>query len=615
MSPRNRLMILKTKSDLTSTPEQLRRPFRTLVVACLALISFTRAYADMLNLTGAETAPNIAEITVLDDRVNVRLEVYIGDLERFVDLIPDDMLKDGGMNRPPQVERMAHFSTRVLSITGPDGVPLPAKLRLAEPRLRVDRKSPFAGALNPSTGQRVPDAPADKRVLFAEIDYLFDGRPSSLTIVPSAATSGDIGVSIGFIAYHKAVPVIDFRYLSTAETLRLDWNDPWYSRFDNRNLNRHHQSALMSFLYVEPREIRHEVLIRVRDLQDWISLAQDGNTMIDPSEQAEIKTRARQFFEGRNPLWVEDTPGQPASSRAEFVNVSVNGLTVVEEGQSLERSTAILGVILSYPIEHIPQSVSVQWDLFNDRIVRVPATIIDPAGSLASFVDVENPTIEWQNYLRTYAEPTMTPVTFDAGNTIPIPIMSLVLMLGAMIAMALAVRTRRVARNACSAVSVLLIAGALLLFRAGSIEIRNPMAGPPDEAVSAQIVGATLDNVHIAFLEKREPQLTHALDMIVAEERANGVRTELNRALAIKVAGGGTAQVNAIENLTVKDIATLDDRDGFRTLAEWTAQASAGHWGHLHVRRIRFRALIELTKSEGVWRIDGMTVMDMRQAS
>ena len=121
--------------------------------------------------------------------------------------------------------------------------------------------------------------------------------------------------------------------------------------------------------------------------------------------------------------------------------------------------------------------------------------------------------------------------------------------------------------------------------------------------------------MHAAYLEKREPQLTRALSMVVAEEGATEVRTELNRALAIKVAGGGTARVTAIEDLTATEISALDGRAGFRTLAEWTAQASASHWGHLHVRRIRFRALMELTENEGVWKIAGMTVLDKRQAS
>ena len=47
------------------------------------------ARADWMNLSGAETAPNIVEFVVEDNHVKVNLEIYIGDLETFGDLIPD----------------------------------------------------------------------------------------------------------------------------------------------------------------------------------------------------------------------------------------------------------------------------------------------------------------------------------------------------------------------------------------------------------------------------------------------------------------------------------------------------------------------------------------------
>lgn len=63
-----------------------------LLASCLWALSFIcllaapgpnqAARADWINLTGAETAPNIAEITVLDDHVKVVLEVYVGDLDK-----------------------------------------------------------------------------------------------------------------------------------------------------------------------------------------------------------------------------------------------------------------------------------------------------------------------------------------------------------------------------------------------------------------------------------------------------------------------------------------------------------------------------------------------------
>lgn len=48
--------------------------------------------ADWINLSGAQSAPNIAEIYVEDDHVRLVLEIYIGDLDKFVDLLPEDFL-------------------------------------------------------------------------------------------------------------------------------------------------------------------------------------------------------------------------------------------------------------------------------------------------------------------------------------------------------------------------------------------------------------------------------------------------------------------------------------------------------------------------------------------
>ena len=54
------------------------------------LVNPPQARTDWINLTGAETAPTIAEIYVLDDHVKVVLEIYIRDLTIFDDLVPDD---------------------------------------------------------------------------------------------------------------------------------------------------------------------------------------------------------------------------------------------------------------------------------------------------------------------------------------------------------------------------------------------------------------------------------------------------------------------------------------------------------------------------------------------
>ena len=95
--------------------------------------------ADWMNLTGAETAQNIVEIYVLDDHVKVKLEVYIGDLDKFEELIPDEWFKDSASERPSLEQRMQAFATRRLQFVTGKGVTLPARLELVEARERVDR--------------------------------------------------------------------------------------------------------------------------------------------------------------------------------------------------------------------------------------------------------------------------------------------------------------------------------------------------------------------------------------------------------------------------------------------------------------------------------------------
>ena len=60
----------------------------TAIVFLSLIFASTLVRSDWVNLTGAETSPNIAEIYVLDDHVKLVLEIYVGNLDAFDELIP-----------------------------------------------------------------------------------------------------------------------------------------------------------------------------------------------------------------------------------------------------------------------------------------------------------------------------------------------------------------------------------------------------------------------------------------------------------------------------------------------------------------------------------------------
>jgi hypothetical protein len=594
------------------------RAKNTLAIWLLLSILFTWiewAHADWMNLSGAETAPNIAEITVLDDRVRIALEFSISDLATFRDLLPDKWLENSVSNRASPSERLARFSSEVIQIIANDEINLRAELKLIEPRMRKKRVSPYAGSINPMTRRPVPQAPQDKRVFYTELEYRFDGNPESLTFIPPLDAEGVSKANIGFITYHKTVPVIDFRYLSSAARLTLNWKDPWYTQFDNRNLKRHHKSVLMGFLYVEPREIRQEAIMSVQDLREWTDLGFANIDTASRDVQDAIKDQAITFFSSRNPLSVDGQNRNPASIRAEFLNLSPTGVRIIEDAKAIDLTSAVIGVILSYPTKQLPQHVALTWDLFNKRTERIPTITIDPAGPLAGTIDRVDPVIEWRNFLRTYEEPEVLPVVIDGGQTISVPLASLVIFIFTITVSGFVLWRGRQNRLSVGLLFVTGIGIAVLTSRMGSVEFRNPFAGPPDNITATIIVESVLTNVNHAFLSKDKNAQDNSLAIVIVKDRIPEVAPELRRARAIKVAGGGIAWVKSIEELKVTDIIQQADTFGFRAIIDWTALASGSHFGHVHNRKIRFRALMELAPINKLWKLTGLTVLEARPES
>ncbi len=593
------------------------RALCTLLLSLASLCALP-ARADWINLSGAEVAPNIAEITVHDDHVKIVLEAYVGDLETFVDLVPADWLKDAPIDPPSPEARMRRFAEHGLRVTTDSGERLQPELLLVEPRLRIDRRSPFAGMISPYTGRRVPEPPADKRVLYAELKYPFRGQPRALAFAPPSGADGRPKVSIGFIAYHKTVPVIDFRYLSAPARLALDWDDPWYSKFDNPNLNRHHRDAMMSFLYVEPYEVRHEILTRVKDLEQWMDLGLRGKRYIEPDELEPLKQRIGEFLLARNPVRVDGRSLKPILDRTNYVQVGRFGIRLVERPQRLEITGAMVGVIITYLTDALPKEVTVDWDLFTPRIQRVPAFAIDPAGPLPTFVTPDDSRHRWQNFLKNYTPPAVVATAVEGSLPMfTLPLASVVCVLG-LIALAWAAlrRARRGRPVRVQAIACLVLAvAAAALYPVAQVSIARPaLTAPPLEDAQAQrVLASLLRNVYRAFDFREESDVYDKLATSVAGDLLPEVYLQSRRSLAIEQAGGAQARISTVEVRKASARGPLDGRLAYEVDAEWTAEGSVGHWGHVHQRKNLYAARLRIEAREGAWKLTGLQLLDERR--
>lgn len=547
----------------------IRKPCLSGLLLVFILIYTQFSQADWVTLNGSQLAPNIAEIFVLDDHVRVELEVYVGDLEKFEELVPDELLRDPNVQRPSLQQRMQIFAAERLQITTGKGVKLPARLALVEPRMRVERPSLVAGTVNPVTGQTVKAAPADKRVLYVEIIYPFDEKPAQLKILPPMDAPGIVSAVIGFVAYHRAMPIIDFRYLNQQVKLNLNWEDPWYSKFDHKNLNRHFRFPVSLYLYVEPRRVRLESLMRVDDIAALTGFNVDGSRLSAKEKHLLLRKHVENYYADKAVLQIDGVSSSPDAVRVEFLNVTLTGLKLADITTAIEESSLMVGVSHQYLITGLPQQIDSVWPYFHRSADRIPVVVTDPAGPFKSQIDADDPEFGWQNFLKKYSEPVIHPVEVKTGWIVAIPLV-------------------------------------------GDTRIINWM---PDDRQASQIVSDVFENVRIAFIEREPDSLARALADVIRSDQVKAVQKELAKLFSPRVVGGsGSSSVQSFHNMKIDSMRELDNPDGFSATISGAADISAQHWGHTDARQFQFQLLLDLVEVDRQWRLADLTVIDLKEA-
>jgi len=591
-------------------------------VCFFVLFLSQRAFSDWINLTGAETSPNIAEITVNDDHIELKLEIYINDLKHYNELIPSHLLKEPTQQRKNEAERMVIFAKNKFSMITDDGEYLPAQLKLVEPRIRQERFSAFAGMINPITRQKVPEAPADKRVLYAEIIYPFPhkntiAKPKTITIIPPSDEKGFSITSIGFITYHKSVPVIDFRYLNKT-TLHLNWDDPWYSKFNNPNLKRHHKDAMMSYLYIEDYEVRHEVLLRIKDMADWMDLKLKNPAFIELDELDTLKKRMSEFLVTKNLVTIDGNQSQPIIDRINYVKVGLQGIKIIDKPQRLDTNTALLGVIFTYLVDALPQNVHVDWELFNDRIQRVPTSTTDPAGPLTSYVTPEYPRHEWTNFLKSYQAPQVVSITVDKSLTeMKVPALSVVLLLFIIIVFWAGIKRQGLGfQTRYHWLSIFLLGILVLIARPyGHMSVTRPVSMVNDLSAdqATVLMQSLLKNVYRAFDFREENVIYDKLSVSVEGDLLADIYLQNRQSFSVQQAGGAQAKVNKVAIDSVQSTRNPGSELSYTMHTQWRASGSVGHWGHTHIRQNYYNADITIVAIDGQWKITRMDLIEEKR--
>jgi hypothetical protein len=570
------------------------RSFSILAIAVFLvwIIAPIAAQADAIVVSRAMFASTIAEYYVEEDHVRLELEIGGADIGAFRNLMPDGIYEDMGFGSRPFEERIKDFFQRDLAIYVKDAA-LDGDLLSIGPETRVSRDAVTGEAL--PAGQEDPEI-----VIAATLLYPFGEQPESLTLVAPSETGM---ASIGFVLYHQDVAVNDFRFLASGFTVQLDWDDPWYSAFNTRALKRQYFSPMAGFIYVEPFEVRKEIIVRPKDVQDWVDLGLEGADIITPEMQDSVKAGIVDFLDNHFPVMIDGQAVEGTIVRVNFLHRSLRS-SVVVDNQEIDLLPATVGVIYVFPTDGLPQTVEMEWDLFTERMKLVPASAVDQAGPLPTFLEPDFSTLKWENFLKNPQLPALTDIRSPPSLLQRFSQWGQWLFGGAVLFfLVYLVSNWRAGRklNRAALLSLVIVTG----LTTWSVQTWRAVELNPERLQA--LVGDLLHNVYRAFDYRGEEAVYDVLARTVTGELLADVYLETRNGLELANQGGAQVKVKDIEMLEAR----LASKEGnaFTVEVRWIVAGSVGHWGHVHQRSNGYHANVTIKDIEGNWKLTGLEIL------
>ena len=367
-------------------------------------------------------------------------------------------------------------------------------------------------------------------------------------------------------------------------------------------------ATLQSFISIEAFEVRHEVLVRLKDVAPRLGL--DPASILAVEVQDEIKQRVRDLVTARVALTIDGSAQDAAGRRIDFLGLDARGALPRSSPVPEAVEAAWIGVTAVYVSETTPRQVGVAWETF-DIAPAIPATVTDPESSRSEELTAARPVLTWRNELAEDPAPVVRETTVQPRN-VWVPLLSLAPLAGLVVLALAGLRGRR--RELSLALARVLLAVALLLAPLGGVAWALPFStgSTPGPARARQILAGVLPNVYRAFQFPTESTVYDRLALSVTGETLTEVYLEHRRAVEMEERGGARTRVEAVEVMDVASVAPLS-AGGFIAQATWTVGGTVTHFGHRHFRENRYDASISLVPVDGSWKIQSIQVFDEKR--
>lgn len=614
-------------------------PLLKLALSCLMAIIPVNAVApgnwapepskDHSNLPAARHPISITEAAmfVTKTRAKTRIQMFAEDLVLFQGLEPDeqDRLRPDDLRQG--LEDHKAFLLEKFTLRNAAGEPLKGQV--------TDLK-PFT---IPADG--IPSGDMMKHTAIYEIEHTFDAPPEFLTIQQDLADENFIIPSEMTLQVKQAGSALNFseRLLpGNSTTVRFDWENAlsedasdqewelWFEKQREKTLGITSYSSVYSFIYIEPGEVRHEILIPLATLGTIVRMQHRDPAFIDIDEQDAIREEIRKWLTPAAPATINGTRIEPRFSRIDFYSLNLADFATQAAAQKVSMASGRVGIILSYrPSDDSVRDVALPWTLFYSGLTKIPAVVITWPGAMdrfefSRFNKPEDNTLRWSCPDDALPKPVATvPASIPPAPTITIPVLAL-------ISLALAVVNFLVLRHSKSparwilpatflVVAVLVIPIKPLLL---PHPFQQPAELPPDTATD--VFRQLHAGMYRALDFGSEDRIYDALDATIDGPLLEELYLQLQESLRVREQGGAIARIKAITFTEATPIPRTESASttpwpAFALRATWQVAGTVEHWGHVHERENQFEAVFSIKPINNNWKITRMDILGQQQKS
>jgi hypothetical protein len=564
-----------------------------------------------------------ADVFVTRTQAILRIQLFAEDLLLFQDLEPDDqdVISADDLRTGLQLHR--EFLLEKVTLRDASGELI---------RGSVTDMQPFD---IPPNG--IPTTELMQHTAMYQLSFPFKEPPEFLTIQQDISDENFIFPSEMKLTLHQAgtdVTYTDSLKPGAGATLRFDWSasqltedatdaewNAWFEKQREATLGITSYSSVYSFIYIEPAEIRHEVLVPLATLKTFLPLKHADPAFIEVEEQEAARELIRNWLKDVNPTTINGVAVPPEFTRIDFYGLDLKDFARQADQRRVSLANGRVGIILTYrTLDDSIREATLCWDKYHASLRKVQSVVFAFTDELSRFEfsrfnQPEENILTWvcpeQHLPAPIAVVKATPAPTPTMRIPWLSISCLVLAVGSIFA------TDGFRRFVFPSACLLVAAASWSLV---GIVIDHPWQQPAElsSSESTRIFQQLHRGMYRGLDFGSEQQIFDALQKTVDGPLLENVYLQLRESLQVRDQGGAVARVRDVEYGAEHVVQRKPDQPAwpaFQLRASWVVAGTVEHWGHVHERRNQFEALFTIEPRDGNWKICRMDVEGQSQLS